>query len=498
MADIFFRNKKTLLILTLFALITIVLYGRTINNPLQCDDFYLLGFEKNHLFGYPDQHLGELSQFKFFFNSLYPDYFRPLPLIFWWAQYNIFGYNEIPPHLLNLALLYSSVCILYFFQTRFGIGKLPAVVVSTLLLTSPITAGTVAWSSDSFDLFACFFILLSLLLYQSYLATGKKGPYVGALIATIGGLLSKETAIIILPLIFFMCLLFPSDLPGKNSTSNKRVTILKNTLINLFPYIIIFMSYFTIRYVLLGTLSTQEIPNMGCVYCGWYTTLRSLLIPLRGSVVWSGWFVYKIIVSVIFLSSLLLVILRWNKCPKNIRKVWILFVLFWFVALMPSWTLILSRGITYDLFVARYLFLTNLGFIAFTILGLYQFGWTRKLWRISLTFILVTICSMNLWVSYKTNLLWERSSYLSEYIATELKQQLPDPPYNSKIYLTRMDGEQYPFYWCEFFLEIEIRAKYNRHDLTILLDKEWKNDGYNFAFYEEAGQLRQVIRPASQ
>ena len=156
-----------------------------------------------------------ISLKKLFFPETPVAYFRPLLTIsyivdskIWEMEYSGYHLTNIIFHLLNSIILYFIV--LNFFK---GFNQNTVVPIFTTLLFAvhPLTCESVAWISGRSDILAAFFSLLAFWVYQS----SSKFRYFGVMLCLFLGLLSKESALVVCPLIIMYEYLAGS--PGKIS-----------------------------------------------------------------------------------------------------------------------------------------------------------------------------------------------------------------------------------------------------------------------------------------
>jgi hypothetical protein len=137
------------------------------------------------------------------------DYYRPLLTLTFEIDRTIGGLQESFMHLVNILLHTLNVFLVFLLGRRFGnmIGNssdLLPFLAAAIFCLHPINTEAVNWIAGRTDVLAGVFVFLSLLcllhaLEHRSLLTGAAGA-----LAMLGGALSKETALFLLPGVFFL------------------------------------------------------------------------------------------------------------------------------------------------------------------------------------------------------------------------------------------------------------------------------------------------------
>ncbi len=209
----FLSEKKNTYIL-IFAF-SFLLYGNSLNNKYALDDAIVItqnNYVKEGFSGIKDILTTEL--FTGFFgvkkNLVDGGRYRPLSLITFAIEYELFGENPFIGHLLNIIFYALSGIILYLvllnlFKNKFNNewDYLLPVFATTLWLFHPLHTEVVANIKGRDEIFSLLGSLASLLLILKYLDTKKIYLLVSALVVFFLALLSKEmtiTYLLIIPL----------------------------------------------------------------------------------------------------------------------------------------------------------------------------------------------------------------------------------------------------------------------------------------------------------
>ena len=180
-------------------------------------------------------------------------YWRPATLLSYALELRLWGISPWGFHLTNILLHTANTLLLYLLLKRFRPeGPLPW-TASLLFLLPPAHGENIAWISGRTDLLAFLFLALSLLFRLEY-EERKRGLSISLLFFTLA-LLSKEAALLFLPLLF---LLFPSK--G-----------LKNRLLLLLPYLSLLPLYLFLHQKAASTLAL----NRGLLWADIPLALRS-------------------------------------------------------------------------------------------------------------------------------------------------------------------------------------------------------------------------------
>ncbi len=135
----------------------------------------------------------------FFLSGTNSRYYRPLLLSSFVLDHYIWQQEAAGYHLTNYLLHAANALLLYFILFRLAgqfnfTNKLLPLGGSMLFALHPLTCESVAWVSGRSDILAAFFCLSAFLFYQHNSRTG-------AVVSLLLGLLSKESALSIIPVI---------------------------------------------------------------------------------------------------------------------------------------------------------------------------------------------------------------------------------------------------------------------------------------------------------
>jgi 4-amino-4-deoxy-L-arabinose transferase-like glycosyltransferase len=127
--------------------------------------------------------------------------YRPLATATYALQYALHGPRPLHFRLVNV-LLHGIVCWLLFLFLRDLAGSPVALLAALLFCVHGVCVESVQYVIGRADLLAGLFVLLALLLYRRALLARGKGPWlVLVFVASLLSLLSKESAVCLLPLV---------------------------------------------------------------------------------------------------------------------------------------------------------------------------------------------------------------------------------------------------------------------------------------------------------
>lgn len=196
-----------------------LLYANTIGHQWAFDDSIVIidnDFTKMGIKGIPDLVTRD------FFEGIYGKdqseltggRYRPLSLMMFAVEYQFFGLNPMPGHLINI-LMHALMILLLFLclEQWFGKKSLIPYISSLLFLVMPVHTEVVA-NIKSRDEILCLFLLLSTLYYLFKYLDDKDKPTKYLVISFVSyflALLAKESAITYLPVFPFAVYIFRSN-----------------------------------------------------------------------------------------------------------------------------------------------------------------------------------------------------------------------------------------------------------------------------------------------
>lgn len=186
-----------------------LVYGNTLKNGFVLDDAGMI--TGNALVQKGFRGIGELLSTPRMAGAGYSasDNYRPLSLVIFAAEHELFGDSPAAGHFTNILLYAACVVLLFLFLLRLFDGRKTAVafVASLLFLLHPIHTEVVANIKSLDELLCFFFAFLALLFFARYLKNGHPASLAIATASLFLSFLSKETVIAfvaIVPVLFFI------------------------------------------------------------------------------------------------------------------------------------------------------------------------------------------------------------------------------------------------------------------------------------------------------
>ena len=343
------------------ALLGFVLYINTFGHQYALDDIAAIGqnlFVKKGIAGIPD-----LMRTEFWhFSNISLGYYRPLSLITFALEQEYFKDNPHISHEINAGLYGLTGYVIGMLLQKWLSGQtITAFLIGLVFMAHPLHTEIVANIKGRDEILSFLFISLMLLLYWRYLETKEQGWLLGACASLYLAFLSKESSIVSLALIPAMQYWFARRNLGQS-------------LVSLWPFLIVAALFFYQKKVMIGTLSgTPPVDWANYPYAiektqkstmfkflMYYIRLLAVPHPLvydysynvipsggKGDLLtWAG-----------FVSFVVLLWLTWKGFVK--RTLWG-FGLFWFfVTMAPGLGFIWLRG---GIFAERFTYAAVMGF----------------------------------------------------------------------------------------------------------------------------------------
>ncbi|MCD6012667.1 MAG: Tetratricopeptide 2 repeat-containing protein [Flavipsychrobacter sp.] len=135
--------------------------------------------------------------------------YRPMPLVLFATEYQLFGDNPMPAHFVNILLYAGCIVLFFFFLYHLFRKKREALAFTAALLFAlhPIHTEVVANIKSADELLCFLFAISSLNFFIRYSDTGHVGTLLLGGFLYLLSLFSKETSITflaIIPLIYFL------------------------------------------------------------------------------------------------------------------------------------------------------------------------------------------------------------------------------------------------------------------------------------------------------
>jgi protein O-mannosyl-transferase len=356
-------------------LLAIILYANTLGHGFVLDDTLMItgnSFTKEGISAIPDILTNDaLTGFFGEEKNLLPGgRYRPLSQVMFAIEWELFGENPFPYHLINVLLYALAVSVLYMLLLRLlPAGASPwfsglALMTAVFFTAHPMHTEVVANIKGRDEILALWCFLGLSFLALRHAETAKVLPLLWMLPLSFLGLLSKESAITYLVAVPMTLFFF-------------RSLSLKRSFVIAAPILIGIVAYFILRFSLFGPLRMENVeveilnnPFIGAdgvervatVMATWmkYFSLMLFPFPLTHDyyphVFRISGFSNPAAISGLIISALLIGYALW-KMPR--RSVWSWAILFFFTVFSIYSNLLINIGAFMN---ERFVFLPLLGF----------------------------------------------------------------------------------------------------------------------------------------
>jgi protein O-mannosyl-transferase len=330
------------------------------------DDFYIL---KN-----PFLRDFSLHGVKAIFTSFYQTNYHPLTTLTFFLEYNWFGLNPIPYHLLNVVLHLANTWLVFRLAEQLSGKRLTALVVCILFAVHPLHVESVAWISERKDVLYAFFYLSSLLYYLRYLRSGYKAQYyLLALLLFLASLFSKSAAVT-LPVVMVIADWYTGRKITSRSIMEKIPFLLLSILFGVLAILSQHAGGAINNYASAYSFVTKFFifTSALCFYC------IKLVLPAGLSILhYSPYILGNTLRWYYYLSLPFLLLLTWLVVRRSPLRKEMIFGVCFFIAAISVMLQIIPVGSAYV--AERYTYVAYIGF--FYIIGQWMSGITAGKWR---------------------------------------------------------------------------------------------------------------------
>jgi tetratricopeptide (TPR) repeat protein len=201
-----YPSNKIIAVLAL----TVLVYANSLNGGFVWDDSGLIAAQVEYF-----EDLGNLSSL--FLNPHFEQtpYYRPLLWASFFFDYYIWGINPLGFHITNTVLHIFDTLLVYQFILCLGFSAGIAWFAAALFATHPVQTEAVAWIAGRNDPLMMLFLLLSLVFLlqarQTHEPYRKTGCYALSCCSFACSLLTKETAVVMVPLLALIDFFYQKD-----------------------------------------------------------------------------------------------------------------------------------------------------------------------------------------------------------------------------------------------------------------------------------------------
>lgn len=235
-----------LILIVLIAVVVVLVYYETSNFWEVADDSRLIYDNTDFLKDWSNLKNTLVSPLPVKTHEPLP-FYRPIVSLTYFVYYNL-GNSLRSHHIFNLAAHTFNTILLYLLVFLLFKNIPLSILTSLFFAAHPLHISSVAWISGRTDLIACFFFLLTMILFiksKDHQKLPRHLLLVGATISYILCLFSKETTLA-LPL-----LLFVWDYLARKEPIRKKI-------ISHIPFVVISVLYLIWRVRVIGNLGTGE------------------------------------------------------------------------------------------------------------------------------------------------------------------------------------------------------------------------------------------------
>ncbi len=427
------KNRLPYIIILLF---TFLLYGNTLTNQYALDDSIVIldnQFTKEGFAGIKD--ILKNDTFTGFFgiqkNLVAGGRYRPLSLVTFAIEYEIFGKNPFIGHLINI-LLYALTGMILFSILKKLLQKYDtnrkwyfsiSFIASILFIAHPIHTEVIANIKGRDEIMTLLGSLTALFYTIRYLETKKSFYLLASSLVFFLALLSKENAITFLAIIPVSIYFF---------TTYK----FKQNIISLLPLIFASIVFLVIRQKMLGTFNIPEtyelmnnpyihadgIEKMATIIYTWGIYLKLLVFPHPLTFDYYPKHIpiinfgdYRALISTLFYAAIAIIGIIGIK-KKKLISFSILFFAF-------SFSIVSNLFFNVGAFMnERFMYISSIGFcliLAYIlIIGLQKLIKSDKNYRTAITSILIIVIALYSFKTIDRNTVWDNDYIL---FSTDIK-----------------------------------------------------------------------------
>lgn len=270
----------------------------------------------------------------------FSNYYRPIQMITYMADFSLWRLNPFGYHLTNIFLHIAACVLLFLFILMIAKDKRAAAIGAVLYAVHPANTGAVAYIAGRADILAAIFTLLSFMsLYAHFKSQTTKEAalyYAASLVLFLAALLSKEITIITPVLILVYCLFFIDDAQVEKSRKSIKFNYLSGFISITGVYLI--LRVYALNFQEIGLFESSQ-----SLYLRFLTFLKALVqyfgiiffpagLHMERSISYAASFRD----SAVLYSAAGMLITMWVAARiKKVSKEAFFGLLFFFIALLP-------------------------------------------------------------------------------------------------------------------------------------------------------------------
>lgn len=334
-----FERRRTLYVCFFFALVTTLLYWRTIGYEFIVVDDHKYVYQNNEVVkGLTWEGI------KWAFTTVYASNWHPLTWISHMLDCSLFHLFAGAHHLTSVGFHIANTILLFLALRNLTKKFWPSAFVAALFAWHPMHVESVAWICERKDVLSTFFLTLTLWTYSRYVAQRSAGKYFLTLALFACGLMSKPM-LVTLPCVLLLLDFWPltrfrslsiSENATPQNTQHETRDTLRSLLLEKIPFFVLSILSCVITVIAQhkgGAIQTFENVSLSSrvinAVNSYGVYLAKALCPIHLSVFYPlptspSWILFAI--SVVILPVLTAIAVRsWRTSP------WLLVGWFWFL-----------------------------------------------------------------------------------------------------------------------------------------------------------------------
>lgn len=398
------------------AVLVWAIYAWSLDGPFLYDDPYYV--ENNPVIRSLGRALATFGDPQAVASELYSEQvFRPLLPVWYALIHAVVGLQPPAFHLVNILIHLLNTWLCFFLFRRLGGRDDAAAWGAALWAAHPAQVEAVASIAGLDDILGLTFVLAAVLCRQ-------RGKTAAGVFFLALGVLTKETAVIGLPLLFAVSWLTKTDAPGSR---------LRKAIFTTWPYALPAIGYLVYRSLAIGLTQTQDfwaaenaqkLPTMLHVYLDYW---RVILLPIKLRIFYlfdptAGWNLPALGGAVALAATLWVMILAtWRNRPGALGWWW--FVLF----LLPVSNLLPMQTFMNE----RFLYYPTVGLALLPVLGTFPAERRGKAIRCLFGVVLVVFAALSI---HRVQV-WREAEIFYEDIATKEPELIKYRLFLGEVYL---------------------------------------------------------------
>ncbi len=334
------------------------------------------------------------------------DYF-PLTLMSYWTDFQLFGLDPQPMHIINLVLQMLNVGLLYWFLRKLTQSDAVSLMVCLFYAIHPLQTESVMWISERKSLISAFYTLISLNLYlESYdESKTKRRTMLGlSILFFVLASLTKATSIL-LPALFVVLDFYKINGDKKRLLLRALPSVLSGAFLMYMRIAAYSASVGNSAGSFFSTNRIIHIPTMALNAIGFY--IEKFFWPAGLSALYYNYDLNTKTIVVSILTGILLLVAGYYIWKS--KKLAPLFFFLWFILfLLPVLQIFPRINYVND----RYMYLPIIGFVG-TILTLLPSRFIMRLESLKVKVVVtVVLTALMAWPSYTASQVWEKNRSL--------------------------------------------------------------------------------------